>query len=168
MSEVVHMNMGDGGGDGDAFCTGTGRVMNSGFTGAYGGNSCVLFLFQGWAADTPVKYAFFILLTFCMAFGVEALTFGRRMFLAFLDDRDMTQHMRLVCKLPLAVLYGLHMLLAYWLMLLVMLYEYFFLTAIILGLSVGYLVFQILLPFVFRDRVTADPGHGSNTPCCSK
>jgi Ctr copper transporter family len=64
--------------DPDAFCNGMGRVMMMGFQGAFNGNSCVLFLFQGWNLDTPTKYAFAIIGTLLMGFVSQALMFARK------------------------------------------------------------------------------------------
>jgi Ctr copper transporter family len=64
--------------DPDAFCNGMGRVMMMGFQGAFNGNSCVLFLFQGWNLDTPTKYTFAIIGTLFMGFVSQALVFARK------------------------------------------------------------------------------------------
>jgi hypothetical protein len=114
-----------------AFCEGTGSVMNDGFGGLP--KWCSLFLFESWVLDTPIKYGFALLGTFAMAILSEVVRVWRVRWEKAYDDSVQKDVL-------LSIVYGLHMLNAYFLMLLIMLYDSFFLTAIITGLSVGHLI----------------------------
>jgi hypothetical protein len=160
------------------FCTGTGRVMLPGFQETFsGGAPCVLFLFVGWALDTPWKYALGVIGAFAMGVCNDALLFSRRWM-----TQKATTMSRAWMALP-GLVYGVHMVLAYWMMLLVMTYEYVLFSALILGLVTGHLIFSIYLPLKFDSAAAsaseytehADdkkilPFGGSrpsgSTPCC--
>lgn len=155
------------------FCTGTGKVMMPGFQDAFSSGPCVLFLFTGWVLDSPTKYTLAVLGTFAMGFCNELLSFLRRLLAQRL--KSMPKHWQLL----LALVYGVHMVLAYWMMLLVMTYEYVLFTALILGLVAGFTTFTVYLSDrVFGDTSCAnnnnkadleafDKGtHLGSTPCC--
>eukprot|EP00045_Choanoeca_perplexa_P014324 m.167901 g.167901 ORF g.167901 m.167901 type:complete len:162 (+) comp16646_c0_seq2:105-590(+) len=113
------------------FCEGTGSVMNDGFGGLP--QWCSLFLFDGWVLDTPVKYAFALLGTLVMSIASEVLRVYRVRW-----ERDYNDS--LVKDVLLSFVYGTHMLNAYFLMLLIMLYDSYFITVIITGLSIGHFI----------------------------
>jgi hypothetical protein len=133
------------------FCAGPGRVMMPGFTSSLWSGGCVLFLFQGWALDTPAKYALGVIAAFLFGFSNELLLWTRR---------KSTLRLAGPARGLLAVLYGAHMVLAYWMMLLVMTYEAILFTAIILGLATGHLLFSVIL--LDRD----EPALTGSSPCC--
>ena len=120
----------------DAFCTGPGRVMMSGFQSSKGGN-CVLYLFQGAVVDTEAKYVVAIVSTVAMGAAVELIRHVRAL---------VRRRLATVATSPLVqdvvsgVLYAVQMTLAYWLMLLVMLYESGLFVAVVGGLAVGHVV----------------------------
>lgn len=153
---------------GDDFCSGSGMVMMNGYQTSVGG-MCILYLFKGASVDTATKYAFAIIGTFLLAFTVEGLTMLRKLIDArFLKDSHAIQ------SFVLAILYGVQMVAAYWLMLLVMTYEAGLFTAIIVGLVAGNFFFRLLgarLHKKFNVEVIGHPqGYGSisaSTPCCA-
>jgi len=144
------------------FCMGAGRVMLPGFQLATEGAPCVLFLFQGAVVNTAVRYGFAIFGTFLIAFAVEILRWLR----AHTNKREFAV-VGDIGETPLDIclffLYVAQMCLAYWLMLLVMLYEYAFFIAIIAGLGFG-LVASRRLDRAFFPYSLSDDAHG--TPCC--
>lgn len=146
----------------DPFCTGNGRVMLPGFQLGANGGACVLFLFQGAIVNTAVRYGFAVLGAFLIAFTVELL----RWFRTHTSKREFSvvrEAGELALDACLFVLYAAQMCLAYWLMLLVMLYEYGFFIAIVGGLGFGLVFTRVLDRRFFPDSV-AHVAHG--TPCC--
>eukprot|EP00045_Choanoeca_perplexa_P015498 m.195846 g.195846 ORF g.195846 m.195846 type:complete len:163 (+) comp17007_c0_seq2:125-613(+) len=113
------------------FCEGTGSVMNDGFGGLP--QWCSLFLFNGWVLNTPIKFAFALLGTLLMAIASEVLRVYRVRW-----DRECCDS--LFKDMFLSVVYGIHMINAYFLMLLIMLYDSYFLITIITGLTIGHFV----------------------------
>jgi len=105
--------------------------MNDGFGGLP--EWCSLFLFDGWVLDTPAKYCLALAGTFAMGVTSEVVRVYRVRW-------DRAYNDSIQKDLLLSIVYGLHMVNAYFLMLLVMLYDSYFLTAIITGLSVGHFV----------------------------
>eukprot|EP00049_Salpingoeca_infusionum_P020739 m.365033 g.365033 ORF g.365033 m.365033 type:complete len:212 (-) comp29670_c0_seq1:395-1030(-) len=144
------------------FCSGTGRVMMPGFSLAANGGPCVKYLFYNAVVDTPTKYAFAVLGTVVLGMLVEMI----RWFRSHLQQRNFSfakcwsdSNMDLVT----VVLYMAQMTAAYWLMLLVMLYEYVLFIAIILGLGAGLLLTRKLDRKYFP---TSSHATASGTPCC--
>jgi Ctr copper transporter family len=175
----------------DVFCTGMGRVMMMGFQGAYNGNSCVLFLFEGAVVDSATKYAFAVLGAFLMAMMNELLALLRKLYAARVrawlerSDGDVSPLASMLADVPVALAYGVQMVNAYWMMLLVMTYEMFLFTAIISGLVVGHFLFARTLPRVLERRRSRaseymplvgkhgsdahdndEHGDHGHTPCC--
>ncbi|TMW62488.1 hypothetical protein Poli38472_005106 [Pythium oligandrum] len=62
------------------------------------------------------------------------------------------------CKVVLACFYMVNLTIAYWLMLIIMMFETLFFVAVILGLGLGF--------FIFKDT-EADKMSGNIDPCCS-
>mmetsp|Transcript_6247 Transcript_6247/g.9746 ORF Transcript_6247/g.9746 Transcript_6247/m.9746 type:complete len:170 (+) Transcript_6247:112-621(+) len=151
------------------FCTGPGRVMMMGFQGAYDGGPCMLFLFEGAVVDTATKYVFAILGAFLLAFGMHVLGMIGHWYRSNVSGPLHGEERRsLSLHLPSVLLYGLQMLNAYWLMLLVMTYEQFIFSAIILGLTLGYFVCCIIAPYRHPSWFGKTTMVQSvNTPCCS-
>jgi hypothetical protein len=146
----------------DDFCTGTGRVMLPGFQLASDGGPCILFLFQDAVVDTKTRYAMAVLGTFVLAITVELLRWSR----AHVSRRDFRFTVGWgegSMDLALFVLYTTQMCLAYWLMLLVMLYEYAIFIAIVVGLGVGLVVARRLDLAYYPAAIAVTAG---GTPCC--
>eukprot|EP00659_Diplonema_papillatum_P005582 gene5582-8497_t len=165
----MDMGMGAGATDSSAFCQGEGRVMLSGFQEAYGDNGfCVKFLFENAVIDTEAKYVFAVLGTMCMGLTIEALVLVRKVYTA----RYISVHTELPgigVYVPLSLLYGVQMVVAYWAMLLVMLYETFIFTALIVGLVVGHFLFEVVLARRFPElhaTLLADNNPSPGTACC--
>lgn len=111
------------------FCEGEGSVMNDGFGGLP--QYCSLFLFETWVLDTPIKYVAALFGTIAMSILSEVMRVYRLRW-----DRDHEEG--LTKDITLSIAYGIHMLNAYFLMLLIMLYDTCILVAIIVGLSAGH------------------------------
>ena len=137
------------------FCTG-GRVMQGGFQTTLSSGSCIIFLFPGFILDTPAKYALGIALAFSFGVFNEVLLFLRRFVAAKIADKSP------VWRLSLGLIYGVHMILAYWMMLLVMTYETLLFFAIVFGLIAGHIGFQ----FVPQGKNPATQPINGSTPCC--
>jgi copper transporter 1 len=147
------------------FCAGMGRVMGPGFWFSPG-SACVLFLFPGWTLDTAAKYAVGLVGAFLMGGSNEGLSWARR---------------RLSRKLAgtaarglLSLVYGLQMMLAYSIMLLVMTYEGGLILCVLSGLAFGHFLFSVLLSPRGAAAGTGgaaaleggEESGGSNSPCC--
>lgn len=151
---------------GDMFCSGSGTVMLNGFQAASSESArCVLFLFEGAVVDSATKYAFAVMGAFAIGFATEIIRYYR----AVLAQKNGTN-----MDLALTGAFVVQIFLAYALMLLVMLYEYVFLTFIILGLALGYFTTLRLT----RARQAAAAANGmkmaplpasasSGSPCCN-
>lgn len=146
-----------------AFCEGPGRVMLSGFALGADGGFCIKYLFEDAVVDTRTKYVFAVLGTFAMAMVVELLR--------LLRTRVGSRHVGFARRLSdgaldgvVVLLYAVQMCAAYWLMLLVMLYEYVIFIAIVLGLATGMLVSRRLDRRCFPHAAAAPAAGG--TPCC--
>lgn len=160
----------------DAFCmtmNGKGRVMLMGFQRAFGDDAmCINFLFEGWAIDSAGKYAGAVIATFLMAFTNEALSHARRLNRRFCG-RNPTFFRAAV---PDAFLYGIQMVIAYFLMLLAMTYESIVFSAIVVGLVLGHLFWGNVAPRLCKHNspdefskaglLNTDDSISGNTPCC--
>lgn len=151
----------------EPFCTGSGTVMLMGFQAASDVSvNCVLFLFKSAAVDTSTKYALALIGVFFMAFASEMIRYGRDL----MGKCASVKGSCFVTDLVRTGAFAVQMLLAYFLMLLVMLYEYVILIMIILGLSVGHLVtLRAIAARKAAPGQKAQPefvGGSSGTPCC--
>jgi len=175
------------------FCLGDGYVMQNGFQLAFGdGQYCALFLFKGWALDTAGKYTGAVIFTFCIGLLLECFSFCRRLYAQqFLspepadtnspdgvpeDDRGAAPSAHALTHYVSSALYAAQMVLAYWAMLLAMLYESVIFTALILGFLVGHALFSVFLPYKLgvgreaKRRPAAEKPHavgGAGSPCCA-
>ncbi|KAJ0409920.1 hypothetical protein P43SY_005814 [Pythium insidiosum] len=70
----------------------------------------------------------------------------------------MRRRIPLWCKLTLSVLYMTHLTIAYWLMLIIMMYEPLLFFAVVLGLAIGF--------FLFKET-EGEKMSGNIDPCCS-
>jgi Ctr copper transporter family len=126
-----------------SFCTGGGTVMQNGFRSSFSNGSCILWLFEGAVLDTAGKYIAALIGTFLLAFANEGIRYARARAL-----QEKTPFKSLATMSPaakdfvLALGYGFQMLIAYWTMLLVMLYEIPIFVAILVGLMTGYFTFN--------------------------
>lgn len=146
----------------DEFCTGPGRVMMAGFQSSVNG-TCILWLFKGAVLNDEAKYGLALAGTFLMAFLNEAFTFGRKKIL----HHPSFAEKHLIRNSLETLLYGIQMVFAYWMMLLVMTYESGFFTAIIMGLVCGHLVFGYLQTRKQDKEALLLPTQlNSGTPCC--
>jgi hypothetical protein len=145
------------------FCTGNGRVMLPGFqVTAYGG-PCILFLFGGVNMNTPVLYFLGIFFSILMGVFNEALSFLRNRISFWIKDKSD------FFKIIITILYGIQMINAYWMMLLVMTYELLIFIALIVGLMLGNFIFslKILKSTSQKEYETINEGlNGGTTPCC--
>jgi copper transporter 1 len=146
------------------FCAGMGRVMGPGFWLSPGG-ACVLFLFSSWTLDTAAKYALGLVGAFLMGSSNEGLSWLRR--------RLVNKFAGTSARGLLSLVYGVQMMLAYFMMLLVMTYEGGMVLCVISGLAFGHFVFSVLL--APSKKAAGAPGAaskggdesgGSNSPCC--
>ena len=153
-----------------SFCKGPGRVMLPGFQASFspsdhpsvrapphGKGSCIMFLFPGYVIDTPGEYAAAIIITFLMGWFNGFLTYAR----VHLVNKHAGRLKGWQIRILVSLLYGAQMVNAYWMMLLVMLYESLIFTALISGLTVGYFMFYIG-PQEKKDRLVVQ-----NAPCCT-
>jgi hypothetical protein len=166
--------------DTDSFCQGAGRVMNPGFVFSFNptarteGNSCILWLFQDAIVDTAGKYAAALIGTFVMAFSLEILRASRgRMAKGRPPFEFMTlKASPLASDAILATTYVIQMTLAYWLMLLVMLYEAMVFVVIVVGLGTGYFVVLRVNRCIAQQQSTSkgegDMAESDENRSCSK
>ena len=157
------------------FCSTPGQVMNNGYSLSKGG-ACILFLFQNAVVDTGGKYAAALFASLAMGVVVELL----RVFRVFLAQRHFvfTHTMYpLALDIFLTLAFTVQMMFAYWLMLLVMLYEYVVFIFVLLGLAIGHFITlrlqrHYLCPY--GSKTTASTGStkmlysppASGSPCC--
>jgi hypothetical protein len=121
----------------NGFCSGTGRVMSSGFQFEVHGAPCILFLIPGFNIDSSFKYQFTLLICFLMGVLNEGLSLFRRKMAIFLKNK--TKHTKLICSL----VYGFQMILSYSMMLLVMTFHVRIFFSLIVGVMFGNFVFNL-------------------------
>ena len=141
-----------------SFCTTAGKVMMPGFQTTWENGNCILFLFQGFVLDEVWKYILGLILAFIFGFSNEVLLYLRRWITVMTADKHQAWKM-LIC-----LVYGIHMILAYWMMLLVMTYEILIFFSIVFGLMFGHLVF-LFVPACGKSKNVKVHSEGS-TPCC--
>lgn len=121
----------------NGFCRGDGSVMNDGFA-SHISEYCLIFLFEDFVLDQPWKYGIAVIGIVLMGIANQLLSSFR----SRLNDRQWDTS-RLMADRPWlqdalnASLFGVQMVLAYWLMLLVMLYDTLIFSAVIVGLTLG-------------------------------
>ena len=130
-------------------------MMQPGFQTTMQSGNCIIFLFSGFVLDEPWKYGVGILLAFMMGLSNELFLYFRRWVAAQIENKHK------LWRIAICAIYGAHMTLAYWLMLLVMTYETLIFIAIVLGLAAGHLLFQ----FAPLPKTDTHNIQGS-TPCC--
>ncbi|CAF4844160.1 unnamed protein product [Rotaria sp. Silwood1] len=143
-------------------------VMQNGFQFATGEDQCIVFLFRGWNVDNHVKYAFMILGVFCMGLLNGTLAYIRHR----INDSYPGYSSLLLHQIYLALIYGVQIVLAYWMMLLVMTYESGIFISLILGLVISYFIFGYIqaknrpLNKIISGNNSTYENRFSNTPCC--
>jgi copper transporter 1 len=144
-------------------------AMQNGFQLATGNETCILFLFRGWNVDSSLKYAFMIIGVICMGLLNGALAYARH---HLMNHAKYTSSL-LIHQLWLTLVYGIQIVLAYWMMLLIMTYETGIFIALVLGLVIGYFIFGYIQarthPSVNGREPKIDSTYHnqfSNTPCC--
>ena len=119
--------------------------------------SCLVYLFQSWVIDSKGKYIAAVCGTFLFGVLLEGFGFLRKMYAArYTPEAALGKR---VTKAELrhfvpSALYGVQMLLAYFCMLVVMLYESLILAALVVGLSVGNAVFGVWFPIRYNSLIT--------------
>lgn len=131
---------------------------------------CLIYIFSGLVIDSKSKYLVALVGTFLFAFAVEGFGFLRKMYSArFTPEvalgRPITT-LNIRHFVP-SIHYALQMAMAYMCMLVVMMYESWFLTVLILGLAVGHTVFTVVLPVKCKHLITPKRAYrlaNENTP----
>ena len=125
--------------DESAFCNGGGRVMLPGFQFSPDDDSfCIKYLFKAAVVDTQGKYAAAIVATFFLCIALEFLRLGRQRLVQGNLSYVENNFSELGIDILNAFSYMAQVTIAYWIMLLVMLYEAGIFIAIVLGLGTGY------------------------------
>ena len=144
-------------------------VMQNGFQVASGEDRCITFLFQSWSVDSHLKYAFMLVGVFLMGITNGLLVYLRhRVILHYKRSKSF-----FINQLLLSLLYGIQIVLAYWIMLLVMTYETGLFIVLIGGLVVGYFIFGYIQARQ-ADSLNKPTSEGiafyqkqfDSTPCC--
>lgn len=156
------------------FCMGSGMVMLNGFQTSFDAR-CILYLFPGAAVTSETKYAFAIVGTFLLAMLIELMALFRKRVAGYAPLKARVW----LRAAMISLMYGVNMLAAYWIMLLVMTYEALIFTSIILGLTAGHFVTLILTVTTkyesigdgleTGDGISADVSTDTTgtTPCCA-
>ena len=144
-------------------------VMMNGFQVANSKENCILFLFRGWNVDSQVKYAFTLIGVICMGILNGAFAYIRQRIITKWKGSSSL----LVYQAYLSVLYGMNIVLAYWIMLLVMTYETGIFIAVIFGLVLGHFIFGYITarnsPSAQNSSLINNAAYQhqfDNTPCC--
>ena len=145
----------------DSFCTGGGRVMLPGFQRTEGG-PCVLYLFQGAVVNTRGKYVVAVLATIAMGVCMELI----RQFRSNVRTKmTKTRSPPLLIDSVSALLFGAQMIIAYWMMLVAMLYESGLFVSLIVGLAVGHM---LSLTLQRRQGTSEETQPLYASPCCGE
>lgn len=158
----MNMNMATSSG----FCSGSGTVMMNGFQASQNG-FCVLYLFKGANVDTATKYGFALVGTLLLGLVTELLRVSRTFIAARALPGTASLHPTLL-DAGLALIFAVQMMVAYWLMLLVMLYEYVIFIFILIGLGFGHFIALHLQRkyLASSSSSTSAFAAASGSPCC--
>jgi Na+/H+-translocating membrane pyrophosphatase len=118
----------------------TSTSITTGFRVAWGNNPCVMYLFPQWTLDTQGKYIAACFGTFFMAVVMQLLVKVRAAYKHRINQTEFAQASAMKLKLIETFFFGVQMVLAYFIMLIVMTYESLLFTCIILGLVTGHLI----------------------------
>jgi len=139
------------------------NMYMDGFNGVDPNRACLVFLFQTWVMDTPVKYAFGSIGSFAIGMFIELVILIRRELKKGRSARkyrllqkiaDAVSHPKLHSFL-LIFLYGLQLVFAYFAMLLAMSFAAVIFSMVMLGFIAGH--------FLFNFETAA----GGNEACCA-
>ncbi|RHY41117.1 hypothetical protein DYB30_012656 [Aphanomyces astaci] len=129
------------GSNGEPFCSGS-SAMFSGFQTTVHG-TCVKLLFQPWVLNSQLKYALGFIGVFLLPLLNEGLVHTRESLRQSFRQRPTTSaSTKRLHKLTLTVLYMGQMTLAYFAMLVVMIYDTGLFVSLIFGFGVGYMWFK--------------------------
>lgn len=132
----------------------------------------MLYLFNHFSVNSSAKYFFAVFGTFLLGILLNGLTFLRRWYVSTLEKKfpapqgattGVGAGAPLYLMFIASFIYGAQMMFAYFAMLLVMLYEKFIFTGLVLGLLLGHFIFDVYL--ARRVRLNA-PSVSGETMCC--
>ena len=131
--------------------------------------NCILWLFQGAAVDTLAKYVFTLIGTFAIGVCTELLRYYRTSLPRYVAAKFETSPFAQDALQALA--YGVQMIFAYAMMLLVMTYESLLIGSVLFGLAVGFFITLRLQRAEAGDGAAAGALHvplivGGHSPCC--
>nr|CCA23376.1 alpha putative [Albugo laibachii Nc14] len=148
----VHTASAGDGSDPATFCTGEGSVMFNGFQLSASG-SCVRLFFTSWVLNTEIKYALGFAGVFLIAVFNEFLATFRERFRQKMRESPGTNRLDQMGKKGMLVtLYMIQMTIAYFAMLVVMIYETGLFIALMMGFCTGFLLFKNLDQDVTLER----------------
>lgn len=104
---------------------------------------CVILLFDGWTLDSPGAFAAGVIGTFLLGLIVELLTWTRR---HVLQPSPRLQSSPLGLKAVMGLAFAAQTTLGYLLMLISMTYQAELFIAVVAGLSLGHLLFNVAAP----------------------
>lgn len=139
---------------GNSFCNGFNVAMYmAGFTAPGDAtDACLVFLFSNLVLDSPLKYAIACIGTIGLGILVEFVVKLRRQYKAkFVDKQDLKWY-----KAGALGLYAVQVTLGYFAMLVAMTYAYVFFIMIVMGLVIGYGLFNMHVP-----------ANEYSDPCCN-
>lgn len=144
-------------------------VMQNGFQVANGGDRCITFLFKNWNVDTHAKYAGMLVGVFLMGFVNGFLVYLRHRLLKL----NLGGSSLVLNQIYLSLVYGVQIVIAYWIMLLVMTYETGLFIVLIFGLVFGYFLFgYIQARQISHEKKSSEnmailyQNQFNSTPCC--
>lgn len=148
----------------ELFCSGKTSMSMTGFFFAFPGsvsNPCIAYLFPQWVLKSPGQFWWGMFVSFVFGLTVEIAVLVRRI----VNSKAAHEHRRrarLVWRGTGLFLFGLNISIAYICMLVAMTYCVELFIAVVLGLTVGHLVFGNLRSHV---KESADPCCVSGEPC---
>lgn len=119
-----------------AWCS-SATAMGNGFTNHPTGPTCILYLFNGWVLNSPVKYGFAVIGTFCWCMAIPYVGRVRRRRIT----KAKVRNARLRALLNF-VLYFVQLLLAYAAMLLTMTFSVWIFLSVVSGIAAGHTLFS--------------------------
>lgn len=132
-------------------------TMQNGFQFATGDGHCIRFLFTGWDIDNSGKYAGAIIGVFCMGLLNGILTYARH----YINNRFRDHSTILQRQIYLTLVYGIQIVLGYWLMLLIMTYESGIFMSILLGLILSHFISGYTIA---KNRATNESANSETNP----
>lgn len=146
-----------------------GAVMQKGFQYARGEDKvCMLFLFEGQILNTETKYRAAAFAVFVMGVCNEIFMLLRKRAADYFSDKQSTVSQKVVARSVIGSLYGAQMTNAYFMMLVVMVYETTMFACLVVGLAVGHAV----VPMFDQTKSSSDSSGkekllaDGTSPCC--